>query len=75
MARMISFAGELEIKFLRAQASGNELVIEAELGVWDSQLFFQPRDVMQMLRLLMNRSVIKYFLLFPINYARQSFRR
>ena len=75
MARMISFAGELEIKFLKAQTEGDQLVIEAELGVWDSQIFFQPQDMVEMLRLLLNRSVIAYFLLFPFKYVRQRFRR
>ena len=75
MARMISFAGELEIKFLKAQAEGDQLVIEAELGVWDSQIFFQPQDMVELLRLLLNRSVIAYILLFPFKYVRQRFRR
>ncbi len=65
MARMTSFAGEFEIKFLRAHKVGEQLVIEAEMGVWDSQIYFRPQDVLQMIRLLLNPSALSFFLVAP----------
>jgi hypothetical protein len=65
MARMTSFAGELEVKFLKAHGVGTQLVVEAELGVWDSRIYFQPQDIIQVLRLLLNLSVLSFFLRLP----------
>jgi hypothetical protein len=70
MARMTSFAGELEVKFLKAHRVGEQLVIEAELGVWDSQIYFQPQDAMDMFRLMLNPSALSYFLLLPLTCLR-----
>lgn len=65
MARMTSSAGELEVKFLKVHRIGEQLVIEAELGVWDSQIYFQPQDTIHMFRLMLNPSALSYFLLLP----------
>jgi len=65
MARMTSFAGDLEVKFLKIHRVGEQLVVEAELGVWDSQIYFQPQDMIQMFRLMLNPSTLLYFLLLP----------
>jgi hypothetical protein len=66
MARMTSFAGELEVKFLKVHRIEEQLVIEAELGVWDSQIYFQPQDAIDMFRLMLNPSTLSYFLLLPL---------
>ena len=71
MARMTSFAGELEVQFLKVHRVGEQLVVEATLGVWDSQIYFQPQDMIHMFRLLLNLSALSYFLLLPFVYLRR----
>jgi hypothetical protein len=71
MARMTSFAGEFEVRFLQMRRSGDQLVIQAQMGVWDSEIVFQPEDTVQMLRLMAKPSVLSYFLLLPFARLRQ----
>lgn len=75
MARMISFAGEFEIRFERIRREGELLVINAELGVWDSQIFFQPEDIGQILCLMFNRSALGYFVILPLAWLRRLLAR
>ena len=75
MAQMTSFAGEFEIKFERIRREGDLLVINAELGVWDSQIFFQPKDIGQILRLMLNRSVLGFFVMLPLASLRRLLSR
>jgi hypothetical protein len=75
MARMTSFAGEFEVKFLKVRRLGEQLVIEAEMGVWDSEIYFQPKDTLQLLRLLLKPSSVLYFILLPFMCLKEWVRR
>lgn len=75
MARMTSFAGEFEVEFLHMRRVGDQLVIHAEMGVWDSEIVFQPEDTLQMLCLMVRPSVLLYFLLLPFVGLRRLVRR
>ncbi len=74
MSRVISFAGEMELKFSEMHRSGEQLVIEATLGVWPSKIYFQPEEILPMLRLMLNRSTVSYVLLLPFALIKRRFQ-
>ena len=73
MARMVSPAGEMEVNVQRLSISQNQLVITGQIGIWDSDIYFQPEEVLYLVRFMVRLSFLKYILTLPFAYlARKS---
>jgi hypothetical protein len=68
MANMESPAGDMEIRMQSMQTEGNKLIVIGRMGIWDAKIYFEPTEVVQLMGLLFNFSVIKYLLKLPFTY-------
>jgi len=76
MARMDSPAGQMEVTFSRVDAVKNEMVVTSRFGVWDSKIHFSPDELVHLMRLMLNPSVILLLLRFPfVLIGRRLFQR
>lgn len=73
MAKMVSPAGEMQVKMLSISATKDQMVISARFGAWDSQVYFSVDEVSHLIRLMLNSSVILYLLRFPFIYMSRHF--
>jgi len=65
MARMISPAGEMDMKFLSIAGEKNQLVVRAKFGAWDSKIYLAPEELAYFAGLMLNWSVIGLLVSFP----------
>ena len=71
MARMISPAGEMEVKISDISRADNQLVVTGQIGVWDSKMYIPPEEVGQLIRLMLNPSFLLYVVTFPFIYLKR----
>jgi hypothetical protein len=65
MARMDSPAGEMEVTFSRVDGVKDQMVVTSRFGVWDSKIYFSPDELVHLIKLMLNASVILLLLRFP----------
>ncbi len=65
MARMVSPAGEMDMKFLGIAGEKSQLVIRSKFGAWDSKIYLSPEELASFLGLMLNWSVIGLIISFP----------
>jgi hypothetical protein len=68
MAEMISPAGNMEVKVLSFGRDGNKLVAIGQMGVWDAKIYITPKEVFQIMRLMLNASILGYIATLPFLY-------
>lgn len=68
MAKMESPAGDMEIRMLSMDREGNKLIVIGQMGIWDAKIYFEPAEVVQLMRLLFKFSVIQYLFMLPFAY-------
>lgn len=67
MATIVSQAGEIKLDIQSLNAHGNELVLGAIMGVWDSQVHIGPEEVARIwLKGLTNPSLVLYMFRLPM---------
>jgi len=71
MARMISPAGDMDVKIARISAVGNQLVITGQIGVWDSEIYFAPEEVCYLAKSMLSLSFLRYVVTLPFAYLRR----
>ena len=63
--KVVSPAGDFEITVNKSTVEEDMIVIEGQMGVWDSKIFMTPSDVLQFGKIFLNPSVILYLLKAP----------
>ena len=63
--KVVSPAGDFEITVNNSTVEGDMIVIEGQMGVWDSKIYMSPSDVLQFGKIFLNPSVILYLLKAP----------
>lgn len=58
-------AGDFEIKLKEARVEGGHIVIRGELGVWDSNIYMTPGDLLKVVSIVMRPSVLWFLLKLP----------
>ena len=65
MPTMISPAGEMEIKIFGVEVDKNKIIVAAEFGAWDSKIYMNPKDILQIVKMMFKLRVVFYFLRLP----------
>ena len=68
MAEMVSPAGNMEVKVMSFSREGNKLIAIGQMGVWDAKIYLTPKEVLHILRLMLNFSMIGYIVALPFLY-------
>lgn len=64
--KVVSPAGEFEITIKDSIVEDNSIVINGQMGVWDSKIYLDPKDLWLFASVFLNPSVILFFLKLPI---------
>ncbi len=70
MAKMVSQVGHTEIKMLSFSREGDKFVVISQMGIFDAKIYYTPKEVFHVLRLILNFSVLKYMIALPLLYLR-----
>ena len=65
MTHMVSPAGDMEVSLLRISRVGDQIVIVGRIGVWDSEIYFAPEEIMRLARSMLSASLLLYLLWLP----------
>ena len=63
--KVISPAGEFEIKVNDSSVEGDFVVLSGQMGVWDSKIYLTPSDIWQFTSIFLRPSVILFILKMP----------
>ncbi|HQH99889.1 MAG TPA: hypothetical protein PLA18_01325 [Deltaproteobacteria bacterium] len=66
MPLMKSPAGDMEITISKISADSDRLITTGKFGAWDSTIYFTVDDVLDMMKLMLNRQVVGFILKLPI---------
>jgi len=69
--RVVSGAGEFEIRVERLEVRDGAVVMVGKMGIWESETFIEDGDVGQMLRLALRPSVMGWALARPFALIRK----
>ena len=76
MATIFSQAGEIKLDVRSLDTEGDDLVLGAVMGVWDSKVHFSPEEVARIwLRGLRKPSLVFYLLRLPVTLVRRRLNR
>lgn len=64
--KVVSPAGEFEITIRDSAIEDNSIIINGQMGVWDSKIYLSPRDIWLFVSVFFNPSVIFFLLKLPI---------
>lgn len=70
---MFSPAGEMEVKITKVGVNKGQFFTAGRIGVWDSEIYFTPQEVMSLIRLMLNFSVLKYMVILPFLFLIHKF--
>lgn len=65
--KVTSPAGDFEITVTESSVEGDFIVISGQMGVWDSQIYMKPSDLLSFAGVLFNLQVVLFL-------AKQPFR-
>jgi hypothetical protein len=65
MPRIVSSAGEIEVSLVSIGVEGDNIVMKAKMGVWDSTISVTPREALKMAGMMLNVSFILYIVKLP----------
>lgn len=71
MPLMKTPAGDMEITILDLDAEGEQLVGIGQFGAWSAKIYFDPEDILGMVRLMLNRNVIGLIFKLPVILIRK----
>ena len=63
--KVVSPAGDFEIIIKDATVRGDHVVLNGEMGVWDSEIFLTPSDIWQFTSIFLKPSVLLYIIKAP----------
>jgi len=60
--KVVSPAGEFEIKVNESSVEDGKIVIKGQMGVWDSNIYMETSDVIKITRIFLTPRVIWHLL-------------
>ena len=63
--KVVSPAGDFEILIRKADIEGESIVVKGQMGVWDSKIYLDPRDIWLFISLFFRPSVLFFLLKLP----------
>ena len=63
--KVVSPAGDFEIKVNDSSVEGEFVVLTGQMGVWDSKIYLTPADIWQFASIFLRPAVILYILKIP----------
>ena len=63
--KVVSPAGDFEIKVNDSSVEGDFVVLSGQMGVWDSKIYLTPSDIWQFTSIFLRPSVLLYILKMP----------
>lgn len=60
--KVVSPAGEFEIKVNESSVEDGKIVIKGQMGVWDSNIYMETSDVIKLTRIFLTPRVIWHLL-------------
>lgn len=66
MAKMVSPAGEMEVRITGVTAEGDQLVLVGKFGAWESKIYMGREEVAQVARMMLNWPLVRFLLLLPL---------
>ncbi len=63
--KVVSPAGDFEIKVNDSAVEGDFVVLSGQMGVWDSKIYMAPSDIWQFASIFLRPAVILYLLKLP----------
>ncbi len=63
--KVISPAGDFEIKVNDSSVEGDFVVLSGQMGVWDSKIYLTPADIWQFASIFLRPSVLLFILKMP----------
>ncbi|MFQ5729042.1 MAG: hypothetical protein ACE5GN_01605 [Waddliaceae bacterium] len=63
--KVVSPAGDFEIKVIKADVEGKHIVVRGEMGVWDSKIYISPGDLWQFISIILRPRVVLFLLASP----------
>jgi hypothetical protein len=64
--KVVSPAGDFEIKVSDSSVEGNFVVLSGQMGVWDSKIYLTPADIWQFASIFLRPAVILFILKMPL---------
>ncbi len=66
--KVTSPAGDFEITMKESSVEGDFIVISGQMGVWDSQIYMKPSDLLSLAGVLFNFQVVLFFVKQPFKW-------
>lgn len=63
--KVVSPAGDFEIKIRSARVEGERIVMEGEMGVWDSKIYMTYGDLWHVLSIILRPHIVLFLLKVP----------
>jgi hypothetical protein len=63
--KVVSPAGDFEIKVSDSSVEGEFVVLSGQMGVWDSKIYLTPADIWQFASIFLRPAVVIYILKMP----------
>ena len=63
--KVVSPAGDFEITIEDSSVEGDSIVLKGQMGVWDSKIYLQPKDLFTFASMLIKPSIIVFLLKYP----------
>lgn len=65
--RVSSPAGDFEITVNDSTVEGDYIVITGQMGVWDSEIYMKPSDLISFAKVIMKPKILLFLLKFPFS--------
>lgn len=72
MAKMVSPAGDMEVRMLGFRRDGDKLLITGQMGVWNAKIYIGPGEVVNTFKLMLNFSMLRYAIMLPFIYFKDT---
>ena len=72
--KVISPAGEFEISINDSSLENNNIILKGQMGVWDSKIYLEPKDLLIFARVLCKPSILLHLAISPVRYLYNRFR-
>lgn len=66
--KVTSPAGDFEITVTESSVEGDFIVISGQMGVWDSQIYMKPSDLISFAGVLLNLQVVLFLAKQPFKW-------
>lgn len=60
--KVVSPAGEFEIRITEAGVESDKIVMKGQMGVWDSTIYVRPDEIWRLVTLMLRPSILLYML-------------